>query len=371
MDQLFSLGHVSAAPKGALTWRSHWFKAGPGEQIISMSRPKFLPENFTLALIATVVAASELPCRGTAALVVNHLTDLAIALLFFLHGAKLSREAVIAAASHWRLHALVLLTTFVLFPLFGLAFRPILSPLATPALYAGILFLCTLPSTVQSSIAFTAIAKGNVPAAICSASASSIIGIFVTPLVAGSVLSNHGGAASGWDTIGQITLQLFVPFVCGQLLQSLIGGWIGRHEGVVSAVDQGSILLIVYSVFSAAVSEGLWHQVPPAALAGLVVADGILLGAALITTGLVSKWLGFKRADQVTIIFCGSKKSLSQGVTMAKVIFASHAVGAVILPLMVFHQIQLMVCAALAQRWGRRAELSAPASARARSAVMR
>ncbi|WP_247376770.1 bile acid:sodium symporter family protein [Bradyrhizobium sp. 173] len=240
----------------------------------------------------------------------DHLTDFAIALLFFLHGAKLSREAVLAAAGHWRLHALVLLTTFVLFPLFGLAFRPILSPLATPALYVGILFLCSLPSTVQSSIAFTAIAKGNVPAAICSASASSIVGIYVTPLVAGLVLSNHGGAASGWDAIGQITLQLFVPFVCGQLLQPFIGGWIGRHDGIVGAVDQGSILLIVYSAFSAAISEGLWHQVPPAALEGLVVADGILLGAALITTGLLGKWLGFDRADRVAIIFCGSKKPL-------------------------------------------------------------
>ncbi|MGY3423169.1 putative Na+-dependent transporter [Bradyrhizobium sp. F1.13.4] len=224
---------------------------------MSMSRPRFLPENFTLALIATVVVASELPCRGTAALVVDHLTDLAIALLFFLHGAKLSREAVIAAASHWRLHALVLLTTFVLFPLFGLAFRPILSPLATPTLYAGILFLCTLPSTVQSSIAFTAIAKGNVPAALCSASASSIIGIFVTPLVAGLLLSNDGGAASGWDAIGQITLQLFVPFVCGQLLQPFIGGWIGRHDGIVGAVDQGSILLIVYSALQRGRQRGV------------------------------------------------------------------------------------------------------------------
>jgi sodium/bile acid cotransporter 7 len=327
-----------------------------------MSRPRFLPENFTLALIATVVAASELPCRGAAALVANHLTDLAIALLFFLHGAKLSREAVIAAAGHWRLHAVVLLTTFVLFPLFGLAFRPILAPLVTPTLYAGILFLCTLPSTVQSSIAFTAIAKGNVPAAICSASASSIIGIFVTPPVAGLVLSNHGGAAAGWDAIGQITLQLFQP---------LIVGWMARHEGMVGAVDQGSILLIVYSAFSEAVSEGLWHQVPASALAGLLVADGILLATALIATGLVSKWLGFKRADQVAIIFCGSKKSLSQGVTMAKVIFASHAVGTVILPLMVFHQIQLMVCAALAQRWGRRAQFSTPTSASAGSVVVR
>ena len=141
-------------------------------QVTSMSHPKFLPDNFTLALIGTLVVASLLPCRGAAAVTVDHLTYVAIALLFFLHGAKLSREAVIAAASHWRLHALVLLTTFVLFPLFGLAFKPLLSPLVTPTLYAGILFLCTLPSTVKSSIAFTAIAKGNVPAAVCSATVS-------------------------------------------------------------------------------------------------------------------------------------------------------------------------------------------------------
>ena len=325
-------------------------------QITSMSRPKFLPDNFTLSLIGTLVVASLLPCRGAAAATVDDLTNVAIALLFFLHGAKLSREAVIAAASHWRLHILVLLITFVVFPLFGLAFKPLLSPLVTPTLYAGILFLCTLPSTVQSSIAFTAMAKGNVPAAVCSASASSIIGIFVTPLVVSLVLSSHVGLGSAWRTVGEIVLQLFVPFVCGQLLRPLIGGWIQRNESIVSGVDQGSILLIVYSAFSAAVGEGLWRQVPPSALAGLLVADGVLLAAALITTALVSKWLGFERADRVTIVFCGSKKSLSQGITIAKVIFASHAVGAAILPLMIFHQIQLMVCAALAQRWGRRAE---------------
>lgn len=324
-----------------------------------MTRPKLLPDNFTLALIGTLIVSSVLPCRGAAAVTVDHLTTLAIALLFFLHGAKLSRQAVIAAASHWRLHILVLLTTFVLFPLLGLAFEPLLSTLVTPAFYAGILFLCTLPSTVQSSIAFTSIAKGNVPAAICSASASSIIGIFVTPLAVSLMLSSHVKSASAWETVGEVMLQLFVPFVCGQLLQPLIGRWIERHERVVSGVDQGSILLIVYSAFSEAVNEGLWHQVPTSALAGLFVADAMLLAAALMITALISRSLGFDRADQVTIIFCGSKKSLSQGVTMAKVIFASHAVGAAILPLMLFHQIQLMVCAALAQRWGRRAEASA------------
>jgi solute carrier family 10 (sodium/bile acid cotransporter), member 7 len=287
-------------------------------QISSLSRPRFLPDNFTLALIGTLVLASLLPCRGAALEAVDHLTNVAIAALFFLHGAKLSRQAVIAGASHWRLHTLVLLTTFVLFPLFGLALKPLLSPLVTPTLYAGILFLCTLPCTVQSSIAFTAIAKGNVPAAVCSASASSIIGIFVTPVGVSLVLSSHIGSGSAWRTIGEIVLQLFVPLLCGQLLRPLIGGWLERNASIVGAVDQGSILLIVYSAFSEAVGEGLWHQVPPSALAGLLVADGVLLAAALITTGLVSKWLGFERADRVTIVFCGSKKSLSYGITMAK-----------------------------------------------------
>src|SRR5579864_8664355 len=190
-----------------------------GMQARGSSRPKYLPDNFTLALIGTLALASFLPCRGATAVTVDQLTDVAIAMLFFLHGAKLSRAAVIAAASHWRLHALVLLTTFVLFPLFGLAFEPLLSPLVTPTLYAGILFLCTLPSTVQSSVAFTAIAKGNVPAAICSATASSIVGIFVTPLAASLVLSSHAGSGSALRTIGEIVLQLFVPFACGQLMQ--------------------------------------------------------------------------------------------------------------------------------------------------------
>jgi solute carrier family 10 (sodium/bile acid cotransporter), member 7 len=134
----------------------------------------------------------------------------------------------------------------------------------------------------------------------------------------------------------------------------VIGGWIERNRGVLKFVDQGSILLVVYAAFSEAVNEGLWHQIPLAALGGLLVLCVVLLALALAVTMVVSKRLGFSRADQITIIFCGSKKSLAAGVPMAKVIFATHAVGAVVLPLMLFHQIQLMVCAALAQRWGAR-----------------
>ncbi|KVQ98948.1 bile acid:sodium symporter family protein [Burkholderia ubonensis] len=316
-----------------------------------MARPRYLPDNFTLALVGTVVLASLLPCRGPAAHAFNWATNIAVGLLFFLHGAKLSREAIVAGATHWRLHAVVLLSTFALFPLLGLA----LKPLVTPALYAGVLFLCTLPSTVQSSIAFTSIAKGNVPAAVCAASASSLLGIFVTPALVGLMITTQSAAsASPWSTVGSIVMQLLVPFVAGQLLRPVIGGWIERNRAVLRCVDQGSILLVVYVAFSEAVDQGLWHQIPPRALAGLLAVNLLLLAVALLLTAFVSKRLGFNRADQITIIFCGSKKSLAAGVPMAKVIFSAHAVGAIVLPLMLFHQIQLMACAALAQRWGAR-----------------
>jgi sodium/bile acid cotransporter 7 len=340
-----------------------------------MARPKYLPDNFTLCLVSTVILASLLPVHGQVAVGFNWVTNIAVGLLFFLHGAKLSREAIVAGATHWRLHLVVLLSTFALFPLLGLALKPILSPLVTPSLYAGVLFLCTLPSTVQSSIAFTSIGKGNVPAAVCSASASSLLGIFVTPALVSVIVTNQAasGGASPWHTVGNIVLQLLVPFIAGQLLRPLIGKWIERNRGVLKFVDQGSILLVVYGAFSEAVNEGLWHTIPLSALGGLVVVSGVLLALALVVTIFASKRLGFNRADQITIIFCGSKKSLAAGVPMAKVIFASHAIGAVVLPLMLFHQIQLMVCAALAQRWGARdtsgesqAASQAPAAAVAR-----
>jgi len=319
-----------------------------------MTRPKLLPDDFTLCLISTVLAASLLPCRGTTAIAFNWLTDGAIGLLFFLHGAKLSRESVLAGATHWRLHLLVMLSTFAMFPLLGLALKPIFSPLVTPALYTGVLFLCTLPSTVQSSIAFTSMAKGNVPAAVCSASASSLIGIFLTPLLASIVISAHAAGSFSLQTIWSIVLQLLVPFVAGQLLRPQIGTWVDQNKGMLRYVDQGSILLVVYTAFSSAVNEGLWRQIPLLALGGLMIVCIVLLAIALALTALLAKRCGFDKADQITIIFCGSKKSLASGIPMAKVMFASHAVGAVVLPLMLFHQIQLMTCAVLAKRWGAR-----------------
>lgn len=329
-----------------------------------MARSRFVPDNFTLMLIAVVITASLLPCSGKAAVVFNWVTNIAIALLFFMHGAKLSREAIVAGITHWRLHLLVFAATFAVFPLLGVALRPLLQPLVTPDLYVGILFLCALPATVQSAIAFTSMARGNVPAAVCSASASSLIGIFLTPALVGLLLSQHG-AISSLDAVRAIVLQLLVPFIAGQIARRWIGGWVERHKTVLSTIDRSSILLVVYTAFSEAVIQGLWQQIPLSALAGLVAVCAVLLGLALAITTFAARRFGFSKEDEITIVFCGSKKSLASGIPMARVLFASHAVGAVVLPLMLFHQMQLMVCAVLAQRYAARAEKASVAVAAA------
>lgn len=332
-----------------------------------MARSRFVPDNFTLLLTAVVVAASVLPCSGTSALVFNWITNIAIGLLFFMHGAKLSREAIVAGITHWRLHLLVLAATFAMFPLLGVALRPLLEPLVTPDLYIGILFLCALPATVQSAIAFTSMARGNVPAAVCSASASSLIGIFLTPALVGLLLAQHGGESSpelSMSAVRAIVLQLLAPFIAGQIARQWIGGWVERNKVVLGTIDRSSILLVVYTAFSEAVIQGLWQQMPLTALAGLVVVCAVLLALALFITTFAARRLGFSKEDEITIVFCGSKKSLASGIPMARVLFASGTVGAVVLPLMLFHQMQLMVCAVLAQRYAMRAKAAELAAAK-------
>jgi len=318
-------------------------------------------DKFTVALTVTVILASLLPCRGEAATVFGVITSAAIALLFFMHGAKLSREAIIAGLTHWRLHLLVFLCTFAMFPLLGLGLMPLANALVGTQLALGLLFLCTLPSTVQSSIAFTSIAHGNVPAAVCSASFSSLIGIVLTPLLVNLLIHSQGTVGTPGNAIRDIVLQLFVPFIAGQIARRWIGAFVDRHKQLLGLVDRGSILLVVYTAFSAAVVEGLWHQVSIEALILLVVLCGLLLAIALFATAQFGKRLGFSRADRITILFCGSKKSLASGVPMANVLFASSAVGAIVLPLMLFHQIQLMVCAVLAQRYALQASTAGAA----------
>lgn len=321
-----------------------------------MKHLRLLFDNFTLALLAVIALATLLPCEGQGALVFGWLTNLAIGLLFFLHGAKLSREAVAAGAGHWRLHLLVFGCTFVMFPLLGMLFKPLFLPLVGDELYLGVLYLCALPATVQSAIAFTSLARGNIPAAICSAAASSLFGIFLTPLLVTLLLNVHGDGGSTVDAILKISVQLLLPFIAGQIARRWIGEWVGRNKNWLKFVDQGSILLVVYGAFSEAVNEGIWHQIPLWELAGLLVACCVLLALVLVASALLGKAFGFNQEDRITILFCGSKKSLATGVPMAQVLFAGSTMGVLILPLMLFHQIQLMVCAVLAQRYANRPE---------------
>jgi solute carrier family 10 (sodium/bile acid cotransporter), member 7 len=310
---------------------------------------RFRPDEFTIAMLATVALAFLLPCHGTGAGLFEALTGVAIALLFFLQGARLSRAAVLSGALHWRLHLVVFAATFVLFPIVGLALRPLSGTLLTPPLYLGLLFLCTLPSTVQASVAFTSIAGGNVAAALCSASASSILGMLLTPLLASLALKTSGGFSL--SALRSIGLEMLLPFIAGHLLQPWIGRWVRERRKVLGGVDRGSVLLVVYTVFSGATLSGIWHQLAFRPLLALFAVASALLALMLAITALAARGLGFSRQDEIAIMFCGSKKSLVAGIPMANVLFAGQALGLIILPLMVFHQIQLMACAALARHY--------------------
>ncbi len=313
-----------------------------------LSKLKGALDPYIVALLGTVLLASLLPARGGFAGFMSWAADAGIVLLFFLHGAKLSREAILAGAGHWRLHLMVLAATFVLFPLAGLGIAAI--PHVPPIVATGMLFLTLLPSTVQSSIAFTSIARGNVAAAVCSASFSNLLGIFVTPLLV-TLLMGGGGAGMSLDSIEKIVLQLLVPFVAGHLLRPVIGGFVTRHKAVIGYVDRGSILLVVYTAFSAAVVGGLWHKMPLPVLGLIALLCAVLLTVILSITWFAGRAAGFAREDAIVLLFCGSKKSLASGVPMAGVLFPAAQVGVVILPLMLFHQLQLIACAVIARHY--------------------
>jgi sodium/bile acid cotransporter 7 len=306
-------------------------------------------EPFILMLLGTVVLASLLPARGEMATIVGYAADIGIVLLFFLHGAKLSREAIWAGLRNWKLHLAVLAVTFIAFPLFGLGLTAL--PFVTGPLAAGLLFLTLLPSTVQSSIAFTAIARGNVAAAVCSASFSNLLGILITPALVALLMHVSGSGGMSIESIESIVLQLLAPFLAGHLLRPLIGAWVTRNKRLLTVVDRGSILLVVYSAFGAAVVEGLWSKLSLGDLILIGLLCAALLAFVLGLTFAVARLMKLPREDAIVLQFCGSKKSLASGVPMAGVLFPPAQVGVILLPLMLFHQLQLIACAVIARRY--------------------
>lgn len=311
------------------------------------------PDPLIVLIILAVIIAIIFPASGTFADWFSIAVKIAIALLFFLYGARLSTHEALEGLKNWKLHLTILTFTFVVFPLIGLALRP-LAGLIGQELYLGILYLTLVPSTVQSSVAFTSIAKGNVAGAIVSASASNLAGVFLTPLLvmllmSGSV-TGDGGVHIDTGVFLDIAVQLLLPFILGQLTRRWVAGFAARKATKI--VDRGSIAMVVYSAFSAGMVEGIWSTVGVWQIVFLVVFSAALVSFMLWLSRAVSSKLGFSRPDVIAIEFCGSKKSLASGLPMAAVIFGGANLGLLILPLMIFHQVQLMICSWLAARYG-------------------
>lgn len=318
--------------------------------------PRFRVDTFLLAIIVAAVVATLLPARGVGEVILGHAMTAGIALLFFLYGARMHPRETLDGLRNWRLHVAILVATYAMFPLLGLALAGLV-PLGilTPSLYLGLAYTTLLPSTVQSSVTFTSIARGNVAGAVVAASLSNLLGVFLTPLLVIALMNTSGQAQVHPRAVLDIVLQILVPFVLGQASRRWTEGFVTRRKKPLKYVDQGIIVLVVYSAFSAGRRERMWQEVTLPQIAGLVAVCLVLLALVLALTWWVAGRLGFSREDRIAIQFCGSKKSMATGLPMAAVLFAGQPIGLIALPLMIFHQAQLMACSALAQRYARSA----------------
>jgi sodium/bile acid cotransporter 7 len=312
-------------------------------------------DRYMMLLILMVVLATVLPARGQAAVLLSQFTYWAVALLFFLYGAKLSTQTILASLSNWRLQLAVLLCTFALFPVLALMLKPLVTLVLPATIGIGILYIGCLPSTVQSSIAFTAVSNGNVAGAVCAASISNLIGVVVSPLLLGLLITQNAGISIDAGAIWKIGQQILLPFALGQLCRPLLADFLNRNKLPTMIVDRGSILLIVYSAFSAGVVNGIWKVISPLDLVELVGFCLLLLGLVMMIAFLLGRLAGMGAADLLALLYCGSTKSLATGLPMAGILFAGKDLSLVVLPLMIFHLFQLIACALISQRVAARA----------------
>jgi sodium/bile acid cotransporter 7 len=313
---------------------------------------------FLLALIGVVTLAYFKPGLGSKASPMpwHTITTVGVALVFFFYGLKLSLEKLRAGMRNWRLHTLVQLATFVLFPALALAIRPFFGSESGDLLWQSIFFLCALPSTVSTSVVMVSIAGGNLPAAIFNASISSLLGIIITPLLTALVLHTSTGGGQLWGLAVQLLWQVVLPVGAGVLLNSRFHAFAERHKAGLRVFDQVTILLIVFTAFCDSFADGIFSSYRPADVFKLGVG---MVGLYLLVFGIiwgVSRAMSFPRADQIVAVFCGSKKSLVHGSVMASLLFpASAATGLILLPLMLYHALQIVLASSMAQYLGRQA----------------
>lgn len=282
------------------------------------------------------------------------LTKAGVALIFFLHGVALSFTALKAGTLNWRLHLVVQGSAFVLFPLLGLGIMAATHSWLPEGLRLGFFFLCALPSTVSSSVALTAAAGGNVAAAVFNATLSSLLGVVLTPLWIGAVSEAQGVSGSLGSVILDLVLWLVLPLVLGQLSRPLLAGWAAAHKKWIHRVDRGTILLLVYTSFCDSFALGVWSQNGATVVLATVFGSAALFFVVFFIVGAMSDGLRFSFADRIAAVFCGSKKSLATGVPMAQLMFGGNPLlGLILLPIMIYHPLQLVICGVLASRWAR------------------
>jgi solute carrier family 10 (sodium/bile acid cotransporter), member 7 len=318
----------------------------------------FLKSNiFILCLLGSIVLAWLFPYWGSheSPLHLSTLCTYGVSIIFFFYGLRLSPVQMKAGLVNWKLHFLIQGTTFVIFPLLLLVVNKFFASGDSSTLWLGVFYLAALPSTVSSSVVMVSIAGGNMPAAIFNASISSILGIFVTPLWMSSWIDSDDAGGGVADTILKLCLQILLPVVLGFLLHGKLGQWSGRYRTVLRNFDQLIILLIVYTSFCESFSQSMFSDLSVTSLLFLGLMMVLLFTVIFSLVNLITTQLGFNREDRLTALFCGSKKSLVQGAVMGKVLFPNQAVlGIVLLPLMLYHALQLILGSAIAHRMRRR-----------------
>ena len=314
------------------------------------------PDGFVLAMLSAVLLASLYPHLGASdgPLHLDAITTAGVSLVFLLAGMGLSTEHMRAGAANWRLHLTIQTSTFVLFPVIGFIVTALCRPLLPHELLTGFFFLCALPSTISTSIAMTSLARGNVAGAIFNATLSSLLGMVLTPVLMGLWLSSAGHGTSLIDQLKAIAAELLLPFAAGQLLHPWLGRWITRNKQITSKVDRAVIVLIVYASFCDAAQRGLWRDYGWQTLLEVLAFTILMLGLVLSITRSVARRMNFSIEDEIAAVFCGSKKSLATGVPMAKLLFSGSSLGLILLPIMFYHQLQLLVCSVIAKRYQRR-----------------
>ena len=328
----------------------------PGRRPLSRSQTGAV-DGFLLAMVAAVLVASVVPDAGRSGgwVHADKLGDIGIFCLFFLHGMGLSTDSLKDGASKWRLHLLVQCCTYVLFPLWWALWSRVLGGVVPNDLLMGFFYLAVLPSTVSSSVAMTALARGHVAAAVLNATLSTLLGVFLTPLLVSLVMSGTGQHFEVVDTMLKVAKMLLLPFVLGHALRPLLGTFFARIKKFTTVFDRGVIVLLVWSAFSDSVADGLWTKHGLALLLEAAAGAALFLFPMLWFTRWLARRMAFSVEDEIVAVFCGSKKTLASGMPMAKLLFGGNAaMGVFVLPIMLYHQLQLFVCAVMARRYAAR-----------------